>query len=147
MTRIAAVVLASALATLVLLGAAQARGPHPSVDVDKTIDAADETAASGTITVCNVSDEPIEATVASVDDVLSYKQRGGPWTELVAATVIGLAAGDIIAPESCADASWSAVYVLPEGTTALRNEVRINLVDRDKMFIARASFEFADPDD
>jgi len=137
----------SALAALLVLTAVQAQGPRPSVDVSKTFDAATETTASGTITVCNVSDDPIDVTIDTIDDNLFYKQGPGPWTWLVAGTVSGLAPGDVIPAASCVDGSWEATYTLPEGTTALRNEVHVKLVDRDKVFVARESFEFPDLDD
>lgn len=140
----------AAMAALLALTAVQAQGPRPSVDVTKTFDAADETSASGTITVCNVTDEPIDVTIEYIDDTLFYKQGRGPWTEFVEATVEvgGLAAGDEIPAGECADGSWEASYdELPEGTTTLRNEVHVKLWDRAKVFLARESFEFPDLDD
>ena len=138
----------AAMAALLALTAVQAQGPRPSVDVTKTFDAADETSASGTITVCNVTDEPIDVTIEDIDDTLYYKQGRGPWTEFVDATVGGLAAGDTIPAGECANGTWEASYTaLPAGTTTLRNEVHVWLVDRDKVFLARESFEFPDLDD
>jgi hypothetical protein len=140
-------VVGSALAALLVLTAVQAQGPLPSVDVSKTFDAATETTASGTITICNVSDDPIDVTIETIDDNLFYKQGPGPWTWLATATVSGVAPGDVIPAASCVDGSWEATYALLEGTTALRNEVNVKLVDRDKVFVARESFEFPDLDD
>jgi len=138
----------AAMAGLLALTAVQAQGPLPSVDVTKTFDAADETSASGTITVCNVTDEPIDVTIEYIDDMLYYKQGPGPWTELVEATVSGLAAGDNILAGECAEGTWEASYAeLPAGTTTLRDEAHVKLVDRDKVFLARESFEFLDLDD
>jgi len=70
----------SALAALLVLTAVQAQGPRPSVDVSKTFDAATETTAGGTITIYNVSDEPIDVTIETIDDNLFYTQGPEPWT-------------------------------------------------------------------
>ncbi len=62
------------------------------------------------------------------------------------ATVSGLAAGTVIPAGTCVDGTWDANYILPVGTTALRNVVEITLADRTKTFVARDSFEFPEVD-
>ncbi|UCH86452.1 MAG: hypothetical protein JSU97_07975 [Dehalococcoidia bacterium] len=142
---------AAALAALLVLTAVQAQGPHPPadgpyprVDVSTTFDAADETSASGTITVCNTSEDPIDVTIESIDDNLYYhKQRPGSWEWLLKATVSDdLAAGVVIAAGECVDGSWQASYNLPDGTINIRNEVQVELEEREMVFFGRDCFDF-----
>jgi hypothetical protein len=145
---------AAAVAALLVLTAVQAQGPHPPadgpyprVDVSTTFDAADETSASGTITVCNTSEDPIsgdpiDVTIESIDDNLHYRQGPGPWEWLVKATVSDLAAGDVILAGECVDGFWQASYTLPGGTINIRNEVQVKLVEREMVFSGRDCFDF-----
>jgi hypothetical protein len=147
MTRKALIMVGAAMAALLALSAVQAQGPSPRVDVRTTIDAADETSASGTITVCNTSEDPIsgdpiDVTIESIDDNLYYKQRHGSWEWLVKATVSDLAAGDVILAGECVDGSWQASYTLPGGTVSIRNDVQVKLVERDMVFFGRHCFDF-----
>lgn len=66
-------VTATGLAIL-LFGVGQAQALLPSVDVEKTFDAADDTTASGTIQSCDSSDEPVDATIATIKDTVFSKQ-------------------------------------------------------------------------
>jgi len=146
---------AAAVAALLVLTAVQAQGshpradgPYPRVDVSTTFDAAGETSASGTIRVCNTSEDPISGdpiavTIESIDDNLYYKQGPGSWEWLVKATVNDLDAGAVILAGDCVDGSWEATsYTLPDGTINIRNEVQVKLVEREMVFFGRDCFDF-----
>jgi len=150
---------AAAVAALLVLTVVQARGPnppadgpYPRVEVSTIFEAAgegDEASASGTIEVCNTSEdpisgEPIDVKIESISDNLYYKQ--GPdvfWTWLAEAEVSDLAAGRVILADECVNGSWQADYDLPDGTINIRNEVQVTVEERpDMVFFGRDCFDF-----
>jgi hypothetical protein len=141
---------AAAVAALLVLTAVQAQGPHPPadgpyprVDVSTTFDHADGNSASGTIKVCNTSEDPIDVTLESIDDNLYSKQGPGSGAWLVKATVSDLAAGDVIPARECLDGFWEASYsTLPLDTINIRNEVAVSIEERDMVFFGRDCFDF-----
>lgn len=124
---------------------------QPSLEVSKTVSdvqvlADDGTSAtlqiSGTITIENVSDEPVPVTIISVDDTVEYRS-GGDWNQAPTTEVTIPCEGETIAENGSCSGPYTVTATVPSNYKALRNVVEVQAENRDKIFLYRAEVEFS----
>ena len=120
---------------------------NPSIEVEKTVasvtDNGDGThTISGTITITNVTDSSIPVTIERVDDHVEYRS-GGSWVVAPTTEVVMPCEGSTIpaAGQQCSGPYTVIASGLPT-SGGKRNVVEVKAVNRDKIFLYRASFEF-----